>query len=80
MRERLRQISRRVALKGGMLAGGATAVGVSVVAWLVEACGGGTSSGGYGYGDPYGYGFGWRSRSSRERFAARQGARRILGG
>jgi hypothetical protein len=67
-----------------MLATGALAAGVSVVAWVVQACSSG-GTGGYGYGggpygtNPYGYGSSLL-RPLRERWAAKQGPRRIVGG
>jgi hypothetical protein len=79
MGDRFQRFTRRAALKGGLLATGAAAAGVSAFAWLLEACSSSGAGGGYGYGwDPYGYG--WRSGSARQRWAARFGPRRIAGG
>jgi hypothetical protein len=61
MPKKLRQLSRRAALKATIAVSGAAAVAGSALSWFVAACSS-TASGGYGYGVDYGYGITLRQR------------------
>lgn len=62
MTDRLKKVTRRVALKTAVGVVGVAGVMGSAFSWLLMACSGDDSSGyGYGYGE-YGYGLSLRGR------------------